>query len=92
MVAANKGALSGRRAGASHKFRDRIAFPDPQQKHLAAIGVFEDVIDAIRPGDFKEARAARIGTRRCAGGEEHAQFGEFLFCMVPQIFQNGRLF
>jgi hypothetical protein len=83
---------SGRAAGKGGELRNRVAFPNTKQENLAAIGIFEDVVNAIEAGDFKEAGAARIGAHVRADAQEDAQFGEFLQRMVSQVFQNGRLF
>jgi len=84
---------SGRRGtGHSGHLRGRIAVPNAQQQNLAAIGIFEDVIDAVDSGDFEEAWTAWVGTHVCADAQKCTQFGDFLRRVVPQVFQNGRLF
>jgi hypothetical protein len=79
------------RASRGH-FRCRVAIPNAEQKNLAAIGVFEDVVDAIDSADLEKSRATGIGALRGADTQERAQLSDLFGGVVPQIFQNGRLF
>ena len=61
-------------ACASHHFRDAIAFPHSQQKHLRAGGIFKDIKNVCIAVHFKKTRSSCIGAQRCAHAQEQSQF------------------
>src|SRR5262245_60233723 len=83
---------SGCRAGTRDHFCHGVAVPYSQQQHFAAVWKFENVVDAVGTRNLEESGAARIRTRGRTNTEQYAQFRNFLLGVVPQVFQDGRLF
>src|SRR5205807_10548039 len=83
---------SSRRTGARHHFCDWITLPNGNQQHFGARWILEHVIGVVAAGQLIKAGPTRIGLWWSAGGQKLAQFGNLLLRMVPQIFQNRRLF
>jgi hypothetical protein len=80
-------------AGAGHELCDRIAiaFPHTQQHYLRPRRIFENVVNARTPFDFKEAGPPRIWPRWGTGLKQHAQFSNLLLRMISQVFHEGRV-